>query len=148
MRCPYCFHEETKVVDKRDSKDTTRRRRECLRCSKRFTTYERPEVSLIVLKKDGSKEEYSREKLMSGILKACEKRPVTVKAIEELVDEVEAGLMKRASTEIESKVIGEMVMRKLLRLDHVAYVRFASVYRSFGDVTAFEKELKLIKQKG
>ena len=147
MRCPFCFNEETKVVDKRDSKDTTRRRRECLRCEKRFTTYERPEVSLIVVKKDGRKEEFSREKLMGGILKACEKRPVTVEAIEELVDGVEAGLMKRASTEIESRVIGEMVMKKLLRIDKVAYVRFASVYRSFGDVKEFEKALKTIKEK-
>jgi transcriptional repressor NrdR len=147
MRCPYCFNEDTKVVDKRDSKDSTRRRRECLKCEKRFTTYEKPEVNLIVIKKDGRKEDFDRAKLKKGILLSCEKRPsIDEETVEEIVDIIEAKL-KRKSTEVDSRIIGEMVMKKLLKLDKVAYVRFASVYRSFGDVKDLEKELKLIKEK-
>jgi transcriptional repressor NrdR len=148
MRCPYCFNEDTKVVDKRDSKDSTRRRRECLKCEKRFTTYERTELSLVVIKKDGRKEEFSREKLKKGLLLACEKRPnINEEDIEEIVDIIEAKLMRRTSNEIDSRIIGEMVMKKLLKMDKVAYVRFATVYRSFGDVKDIEKELKMIKEK-
>ena len=145
MRCPYCFHEGTKVVDKRDVDAATRRRRECDKCKKRFTSYERPEIQLTVVKKDGTKEAFDKEKLKTGILKACEKRPVSEEDIEEAADEIEARLRK-LGTEIESRKIGELVMRKLLRLDKVAYVRFASVYRSFEDVKAFEKEVKLLKK--
>jgi len=145
MRCPYCLRENTAVVDKRDVEDSTRRRRECLSCKKRFTTYEKPEIQLTVIKKDGSREDFNREKIKAGMLTACEKRPVTAEEIEEAVDEIEARLRKMG-TEVESHKIGELVMRKLLRLDKVAYVRFASVYRSFEDIKAFEEEVKLLKK--
>lgn len=145
MRCPYCFHSATKVVDKRDSDEVTRRRRECEKCSKRFTSYERPEIQLVVVKKDGKREPFSKEKIKTGMLRACEKRPVSIEEIEEAVDEIEARLHKTGGV-TESRRIGEMVMRKLLRLDKVAYVRFASVYRSFEDILAFEKEVKLLKK--
>ena len=144
MRCPYCSNEETKVVDKRDVEGITRRRRECMECKKRFTTHEKAQINLIVIKKDSRKEEFSREKLRLGIVKACEKRPITQEQIEEVVDDIELKLMKMG--EVESKKIGELVMKKLLRMDKIAYVRFASVYRSFDDVNAFEKEVKLIKK--
>ena len=145
MRCPYCFHESTKVVDKRDVDEATRRRRECKECGKRFTSYERSEVQIVVIKKDGAKEPFDREKIKTGMMKACEKRPVSADEIDEAIDEIEAKLRKLGS-ETESRKIGELVMRKLLRLDKVAYVRFASVYRSFEDVKAFEKEVKLLKK--
>lgn len=145
MRCPYCFHEETRVVDKRDADDATRRRRECEKCRKRFTSYERPEIQLTVIKKDGTKEAFDKGKIKTGMLLACEKRPVGVEEIEEAVDEIEARLRKIGG-EINSSKIGEFVMRKLLRLDKVAYVRFASVYRSYDDIKAFEKEVKLLKK--
>ncbi|MBI2076639.1 MAG: transcriptional repressor NrdR [Candidatus Aenigmarchaeota archaeon] len=144
MRCPYCSGEETKVVDKRDVEEITRRRRECIACKKRFTTYEKAQVNLIVIKKDGRKEEFSREKLRLGIVKACEKRPITEEQIEAAVDDIESRLMRLG--QVESKKIGELVMKKLLKLDEIAYVRFASVYRSFDDVKAFEKEVKMIKK--
>lgn len=145
MRCPYCFHEGTKVIDKRDVDNATRRRRECEKCAKRFTSYEKPEIQLTVIKKDGTKEPFDREKIKIGMLRACEKRPVSTDDVEEAVDEIEARLRKIGS-EIESRRIGELVMRKLLRLDKVAYVRFASVYRSYDDIKAFEKEVKLLKR--
>ncbi len=145
MRCPYCFCESTKVVDKRDVDDATRRRRECEKCQKRFTSYEKPEIQLVVIKKDGRKEAFDREKIKLGMVKACEKRPVSEDDINEAVDEIESRLRK-AGSEIESRKIGELVMKKLLRMDKVAYVRFASVYRGFDDVKAFEKEVKLLKK--
>ena len=149
MKCPYCGHAETKVVDKRETAefDVTRRRRECLKCEKRFTTYERIEkVDLSVVKKDGRKEPFDKEKIRKGILRACEKRPVTLEQIDKIVDLIESDLRKLKSTEIKSEKIGEKVIGALKKLDKVAYIRFASVYRSFKDVKDFEKEIKEIKK--
>ncbi|MBM3200218.1 transcriptional repressor NrdR [Candidatus Woesearchaeota archaeon] len=148
MRCPYCKSTETKVVDKRETQDqkSTRRRRECLKCKKRFTTYERIEQSdLIVIKKDNRREPFSREKLKSGIVKACQKRPVSYESIENVLNEIESQLRKKNKAEVTSKEIGELVMKKLKKLDKVAYIRFASVYREFQDIRSFEKELKSLK---
>lgn len=150
MRCPYCHSPETSVLDSRDSEDlaTIRRRRECLRCQKRFTTYERVEnIDLVVIKKDGRRESFDRNKLLGGVLKACEKRPISRELIESIVDKVELELRNLDSTEIPSQKIGELVMRKLRSLDKVAYIRFASVYRQFADIESFEKELKSLLKK-
>jgi len=147
MRCPYCLSHDTKVVDTREAEDldTIRRRRECLKCSKRFTTYERVEtVELRVVKKDGSIEHFDRRKLRIGILKACEKRPITMDKIEKLIDDVVTDLRKKDSTEVPSKDIGEIIMEKLKTLDKVAYIRFASVYREFADIKSFEKMIKQV----
>src|SRR3989338_9273696 len=144
MKCTYCDSRETKVVDKRESQDagTTRRRRECLRCKKRFTTYERvEEFELTVVKKDGRREKFSREKLRSGVMKACEKRTISVEQIDEAVDGIEAELRRLDTQEVKSKQIGELVMRKLRRLDKISYIRFAAVYRQFEDIESFEKEI-------
>ncbi len=143
MRCVYC-NNETKVLDKRDNEEYTRRRRECMNCGKRFTTYEKAELNLIVVKKDGSKESFYREKLRAGMTKACKNRPVDEKSIDKAVGEIEARLISMGP-EITTKKIGELVMKKLLKLDKVAYIRFASVYRSFDDIVAFEKEVKMLK---
>ncbi|RJQ17607.1 transcriptional repressor NrdR [Candidatus Woesearchaeota archaeon] len=150
MKCPYCSHSETKVLDSRDSDDLTRRRRECLQCEKRFTTYERIEnVELTVIKKDGKRQQFDRNKIVNGFLKACEKRPITREAIEQTVDAIEKELRQLESVEIPSKEIGELVMKYLNKLDKVAYIRFASVYREFTDLETFEKELKkLLKKEG
>jgi len=148
MRCPYCGFSETKVLDSRESEDSdvTRRRRECEKCSKRFTTYERVEmIDLRVIKKNGNIEAFDRNKVLKGALKACEKRPIKTEKIEKLVDEIESELRKNETTEIPSKAIGELVMEKLKELDKVAYIRFASVYREFKDIKSFEKELVKIK---
>ncbi len=142
MNCIFCGR-ETRVVDKRDSENTTRRRRACPSCKKRFTTYERPEVNLVVVKKDGRREKYNREKLLNGILKACEKRPVSQETIEKVVNEIEAELRSHGS-EVSSRNIGEIVMEKLLSVDKVAYIRFASVYREFDDIKSFQKEVKAL----
>jgi len=150
MRCPYCLSIETKVIDKREleNNEVTRRRRECLRCKKRFTTYERvQETPLIVVKKDKTREQFDKNKLRIGILKACEKRPVTHAKIEQLLNDIENELRSLATTEIKSKQIGELVMKKLRELDPVAYVRFASVYRQFKDIGSFEKELRRLSRK-
>ncbi len=150
MKCPYCDHHESKVIDSRESEDleTTRRRRECEKCGKRFTTYERVEnLNLIIIKKDGKREQFNRSKILSGLQKACEKRPVTVEQMEKLVDEIETEIKNMAQIEIPSKIIGELVMQKLKKLDKVAYIRFASVYRQFADVEEFEKELKKLLEK-
>ena len=149
MRCPFCSSTETKVIDKRDSENllATRRRRECLKCSKRFTTYERIETQeLTIVKKDNERELYNRKKLLTGILKACEKRPIKREQIDIIVDEVEIELRNMPTTEIDSKSIGELVMSKLRQIDKVAYIRFASVYRDFADIKSFEKELKSLKK--
>ena len=150
MKCPYCNYEETQVIDTRETEnlEATRRRRECLKCNKRFTTYERvEEAEIIVVKKAGRRERFERKKLMGGILKACEKRNIPLEKIEKIVDDVESDLRKRDSVEVESKVIGEIAMKKLKTLDKVAYIRFASVYREFEDLERFEEELeKLIKK--
>ncbi len=145
MRCPYCYYDETKVTDTRESGDVTRRRRECLKCGKRFTTYEHVEtIDLRVIKKDGNIETFDRNKLIKGILKSCEKRPVKMEKIQRIVDEIEVELRKHDSTEIPSKIIGELVMNKLKKLDKIAYIRFASVYREFKDLKSFEKEIKKV----
>ncbi|MBI2875361.1 MAG: transcriptional repressor NrdR [Candidatus Tectomicrobia bacterium] len=145
MRCPHCRHSETKVIDSRLVKEinTIRRRRECLECSYRFTTYERVEDSLpVVIKKDGRREPFDRQKIIAGIEKALEKRPVSIEAREELLDRVERYVKEQGEKEIPSTVVGEKVMQELQNLDEVAYVRFASVYRSFKDLSEFMRELK------
>lgn len=151
MKCPYCGYSESKVVDSRPTEEETaiRRRRECEKCAKRFTTYEKiEEVPLVIVKKDGSREVYQRSKLINGFLKACEKRPVSLKQIEEVVDEIEKELYNSMDKEIDSKKIGELVMKRLKQLDDVAYVRFASVYRQFKDLNTFVEELnKLINER-
>ncbi len=144
MKCVYCSNEDTKVLDKRDNEAYTRRRRECLKCGKRFTTYEKAEINLIVIKKDGSKEPFKREKLKAGMMKACKNRPVNEDAVDKALDDIETRLIS-SGPEITTKKIGELAMKKLLRLDKVAYIRFASVYRSFDDIVAFEKEVKMLK---
>ncbi|MEM3399798.1 MAG: transcriptional regulator NrdR [Candidatus Micrarchaeia archaeon] len=148
MRCPYCTYADTKVVDSRDTNDLkiTRRRRQCLRCGKRFTTHEAVVTAdIMVIKKDGRRERFDREKLMRGILRACEKRPISRETIEKIVDSIESALRRSEKDEIESRVIGNMVMNKLKKLDKVAYIRFASVYLSFNDIHAFEDVLKKLK---
>ncbi len=149
MKCPYCIKGKSKVVDKRDipELDTIRRRRECLKCGKRYTTYERIELTgLTVTKKDGRRESFGRDKLLSGVLKACEKRPIAREHIEKLVSEVEAELRSREDKEVPSTEIGKRVMEKLRDLDNVAYIRFASVYREFTDLRSFEKELTKLRK--
>ncbi|MEI6731340.1 MAG: transcriptional regulator NrdR [archaeon] len=146
MLCPYCGSEETKVTDKRDSKNETRRRRECLDCKKRFTTYERVEpIEIYVIKKDGRRELFSREKLRAGFIRACEKRPVSHEQIDSSIAVIEEKL-KQQGKEVESKYVGELVMKALKKLDSVAYIRFASVYRDFKDVSDFKKELKEVNE--
>jgi transcriptional repressor NrdR len=145
MKCPFCRDLENKVIDSRLSKDgdIIRRRRECLRCERRFTTYERVEEMLpMVVKKDGRREVYDRLKVTAGLKKACEKRPVSMEMIEQTADRIERMLQERGEKEVSSSVIGEAIMRALYDLDKVAYVRFASVYRSFEDVNEFMRELK------
>jgi len=152
MRCPYCQSGDSKVIDTREAGDTeiTRRRRECLKCQKRFTTYERVEgVELIVVKKDNRREQFDRQKLMHGLLRSCEKRPIKQEKIEKMVDEIETELRTKESTEIPSKEIGEIVVEKLKNIDEIAYVRFASVYRQFKDAKQFLKEVEeVISKKG
>ncbi len=149
MNCPFCSHEESKVVDSRptDEGQAIRRRRECTNCKKRFTTYEKiEELPLIVVKKGGAREAYNRSKVMNGIIRSCEKRPVSLQDIEEIVDEIEKTLYNSMEKEISTNFIGELVMEKLKKTDEVAYVRFASVYREFKDISTFMEELnKLIK---
>jgi len=145
MRCPYCGSKKDSVIDSRRAKNgaSVRRRRQCLRCKKRFTTYEYVERNpLMVIKKDGRREPFDREKLMKGIMVACEKRPVSVARIEKIVEEIERMLEKTHDREVASREIGETVMKRLHELDEIAYVRFASVYRQFRDVGQFMKELK------
>ncbi len=140
MNCPYCNYHDSKVVDSRDVNDGIRRRRQCLSCGSRFTTYERLQpVSLFVIKKDKRREEFSRDKLLLGIHKACEKRPLPTGTIDKLVDDIEAELYHLGKAEIPSAVIGEMVMERLKKLDYIAYIRFASVYREFTDITALKQ---------
>ena len=144
MKCPYCGFNESKVIDSRPSEDNgkIRRRRECLNCSKRFTTYEIIEsVPIMVIKKDGSREAFSRDKLLKGLLSACYKRPVSLDDLERIVSEVETNIQNSLDREIESRHIGELAMSKLKDIDEIAYVRFASVYRQFKDITTFRDEL-------
>ncbi len=145
MKCPYCSHLMDKVVDSREAKEghVIRRRRECLSCHRRFTSYERiEEIPYMVVKKDGRREPFSRDKLMSGLMKAVEKRPVPLTRLDEIVDEIEGLLQETSEREIETRAIGERVMERLRELDKVAYVRFASVYRQFEDVEEFINELR------
>jgi transcriptional repressor NrdR len=147
MKCPQCGYIESKVIDSRPTEDYTaiRRRRECLECHNRFTTYERIEnMPVMVVKKDGTREQFDRNKFIMGVMKACEKRPVSMEQIEKLVSEIEAELNATAKSEITSSEIGEAIMHALKQLDEVAYVRFASVYRHFRDINTFMDELKLM----
>lgn len=149
MKCPYCSNIETKVVDSRQVESRIRRRRECGKCGKRFTTFERVElVELYVIKKNGARQPFNSEKLRMSIGKACEKRPIGLSKIEEMVDQVESRLRKEESIEIKSSKIGNIVMQKLRRADPVAYIRFASVYRDFGDLEAFEETIEKLKKGG
>ncbi|MDD5561040.1 MAG: transcriptional regulator NrdR [Candidatus Omnitrophica bacterium] len=145
MKCPFCGYKEDKVVDSRATAEESavRRRRECLKCGKRFTTYEYvEEVSLLVIKKDGRREAFDRKKILAGIIRACEKRPVSVEKMEGVVVQVEHAIQKKSDREVLSSRIGELVMEKLKQIDDVAYVRFASVYRQFKDVGQFMVELR------
>jgi transcriptional repressor NrdR len=145
MRCPFCHDPEHKVIDSRESHEGSviRRRRECLECKRRFTTYERvEELTPLIVKKDGRREAFDREKILAGLKKACEKRPVSVDQLEEVVSEIEGRLQEMGEKEVPSSYLGEEVMKRLPQLDEVAYIRFASVYRSFGDIAEFMNELK------
>lgn len=145
MKCPFCENEDTKVIDSRHTEDghAIRRRRECDACGKRFTTYEKiEEMILMVIKKDGSREAFDRNKITNGIIKACEKRPVPMAEIENVVDEIERGLNNMMEKEVDSAFIGELIMERLQKLDEVAYVRFASVYRQFTDIHTFIAEIE------
>ena len=146
MRCPFCNHAETQVTDKRDVDFETRRRRECLKCKKRFTTYEKIESKdLRVIKKDGRREAFDSEKIKKGILKACEKRPVSLEQIENTVHAIEIKLKTSNKKEVKTETIGEMIMKELKKLYKVAYIRFASVYRDFKDIDDFKKAMKEVK---
>ena len=147
MDCPFCGG-NTRVTNKRESPEGVRRRRECLKCKKRFTTYEKiSRGDLYVVKKDGRRERFSREKLEMGIHRAFEKRPVKKEDIEKMINEIEEQLMRRGKKEVKSSAIGELVMKKIKKLDHVAYIRFASVYREFEDIDRFEEELEKLQKK-
>ncbi|HHV16700.1 MAG TPA: transcriptional regulator NrdR [Gelria sp.] len=150
MRCPYCQEHESRVIDSRSSEDgsTIRRRRECTICKRRFTTYERVEERpLLVVKNSGNREQFSREKILKGISKACEKRPVSLEDMENVVADIERELRDNFDREVSSKIIGEIIMDKLQKLDEVAYVRFASVYRQFGDLNSFIRTIEQLKNK-
>ena len=150
MKCPFCGFEESKVIDSRptDEGQRIRRRRECLKCGKRFTTYEIIEsLPIIVIKKDKSRETFNRDKLMTGLLRACEKRPVSIDTLDNMIDEIETVLQNSLDREVSSEKIGELVMEKLKAIDEVAYVRFASVYRQFKDINTFMNELNKLLSK-
>ena len=146
MRCPYCLTKNTFVLDSRPSAGSIRRRRSCSSCSKRFTTYERVENIFNVIKKDGKVELFDRQKILNGILRACEKRPVTLEQIDHILDNVEAELRQKHTTNIPSKIIGDLVTEKLKKLDGVAYMRFTSVYKSFKTPKQFAKEVERLKK--
>ena len=142
MNCPYCGHYDSKVIDSREVNDGIRRRRQCLQCNSRFTTYERLQpASLFVIKKDMRREEFDRDKILTGVRKACEKRPLRAGTVESLVDDIEAVLYQMGRTEVPTSFIGDMVMARLKNLDHIAYIRFASVYREFEDITTLKEEV-------
>ncbi len=148
MECPYCAKEQNKVIDTRESDETIRRRRQCLSCGKRFTTYERiAQTGLMVIKQDSRREAFDRQKLLGGVVKACAKRPVPMEAIEALVDEIEMELHAIGKSEVDSQKIGQMLMERLRVLDDVAYVRFASVYRRFADLDSLAIEIQRLKEK-
>jgi transcriptional repressor NrdR len=151
MQCPFCGSSEHKVVDKRSTpdKNSIRRRRACLKCEKRFTSYERIELAnLMLVKKDGSREIFDRKKLQKGIFIACQKRPVGIEEIEQLIDKVETDVRSRDESEVSASVVGKLVMKRLKKLDEIAYIRFASVYREFKDIEEFQKELSKLNKKG
>ncbi|MBD3398067.1 transcriptional repressor NrdR [Candidatus Micrarchaeota archaeon] len=149
MKCPYCTNEETKVVDSRQVESQIRRRRQCEKCEKRFTTFERVEYAeLYVIKKNGSRQPFNSEKLRTSIRKACEKRPISLSEIEEMVSSIEARLRNEDSIEIKSSRVGNLVMKSLRKADPVAYIRFASVYRDFGDLEAFVETIEKLKKGG
>jgi len=142
MNCAFCGHHDTKVVDSRDVNDGIRRRRQCLSCGSRFTTYERLQpAGLFVIKKDQRREEFNKDKLLAGIRKACEKRPLPTGTVDKLADDIEAELYHQGKAEIPGAVVGDMVMERLKSLDHIAYIRFASVYRDFTDITTLKREI-------
>ena len=142
MNCPYCSYHDSKVIDSREVNEGIRRRRQCLSCNSRFTTYERLQpASLFVIKKDERREEFSRNKVLTGIRKACEKRPLPTGTVDKLADDIEAELYHLGKAEIPSAIIGDMVMERLKSLDYIAYIRFASVYREFADITALKQEV-------
>jgi len=143
VKCPFC-ESETKVIETRESEDSVRRRRECERCERRFTTYERPEVTVMVVKKDGRREQYNREKLVKGIEIACGKRPIPRETIDAAINKIENTL--REKNEVKSSEIGELVMKALKKIDHIAYIRFASVYRQFDDIQTLEREIRALKR--
>lgn len=150
MRCPYCNHQNTKVLDSRPINEgkSIRRRRECESCGRRFNTYEEvEETPILVIKKDGSREEFSREKILRGLIRACEKRPVALEKLENIVAEIERELRNNLKSEVDSRDIGEMVMERLYEVDEISYVRFASVYRQFKDINVFIKELSDLLRK-
>ena len=144
MQCPFCFNDESKVVDSRSTDDNTtiRRRRECTKCNKRYTTYEKIEdIPVLVIKRDLARENFNKEKIINGLIIACQKRPVSRKQIEEIAEDIEKKISNKMLTEIESETIGEMVMEKLKEIDEISYVRFASVYRQFKDINTFLEEI-------
>jgi transcriptional repressor NrdR len=150
MRCPFCSFEESKVVDSRSTDDNTtiRRRRECLKCNKRYTTYEKVEdIPILVVKRDSTRENFNKEKIVNGLIRACQKRPVSRMQIEELADDIEKTISNKMITEVNSKMIGEMVMERLKEVDEISYVRFASVYREFKDINTFLEEIKSLVSK-
>ena len=149
MKCPFCGYEESKVIDSRptDEGERIRRRRECLECGKRFTTYEMIEsLPIVVIKKDGSRETFDRQKLLTGMLRACEKRPVSIEMLDRAISDIETVIQNSLDREVSSDKIGELVMEKLKEIDEVAYVRFASVYRQFKDISTFMKELEALQK--
>ena len=149
MKCPYCGFDDSKVIDSRPAEDRIRRRRECCKCGKRFTTFEAVEPApIVVVKKDGARQEFDREKLFNSLLRACNKRPVAYETIEKAVDSIESTLLNELEREVPSSRIGELAMEKLRDIDDVAYVRFASVYRQFKDINTFMEELKSILKDG
>ena len=149
MKCPYCSGDDLRVVDSRDVNDGVRRRRQCLGCGSRFTTYERVQpVGLFVIKKDERREEFSKDKLLGGIHKACQKRPLPVGTVDKLADEVEAGLYRLGRQEVGSDIIGDMVMERLKGLDYIAYIRFASIYRDFTDLIDLKQEVDTLVSAG
>jgi len=150
MKCPFCNFEESKVVDSRSSEDKSaiRRRRECLKCNKRYTTYEKVEnIPILIIKRNKDRENFDRNKLLNGLIRACEKRPVSRKILEEVADEIEKKLYNQMRTEVQSQYVGELVMEKLKEIDEIAYVRFASVYRQFKDIDSFMEEIAALKKK-
>ncbi len=150
MKCPFCGFDESKVVDSRSTDDNTtiRRRRECTNCSKRYTTYEKIEdIPILVIKRDSTRENFNKEKIVNGLIIACQKRPISRRQIEEIAEDIEKSISNKMLTEVETKVIGEMIMERLKKIDEVSYVRFASVYRQFKDINTFLEEIKNLMTK-